>query len=111
LGILEAFDPYAIGLSADDNSLKFGPDGKVRALKSLVVIDAETKDGPVSVKPLTKPHPMRDTGKIHIPLSLSFEGELLYVDRDDPGEEPRVFEIAGARVRPYIAHRITEVKI
>jgi hypothetical protein len=112
LGEMEAFDPEAAGITADDNSLKFTPDGKLSALKSLVIIEGTSETGPVLLSPAVKPHHFRDKGKMHIPLSLKFEGDLLRASRDIPGEPRLSFELGkGVRIRPYIAPVLTEIRL
>lgn len=110
IGILEAYDPEAIGVSADSNSLKFDGEGNVTGLKSLVVIKYGANN-PTIVEPLSKPHPLDDF-KIHYqPLTLSFEGEQLKVSRT-PNVENEEYLLKlddSISVGPFIKHKFARL--
>ncbi len=76
IGVLHAFDPRAIGIHADHNSLSFYPDG---ALRTVVTESDQVEliyggDTPsVFMKPLHKPNPLDEEMTITLPLRVTFQ--------------------------------------
>jgi hypothetical protein len=112
LGVLEAFDPFAIGLSADSNSLKFNEKGEVLALRSLI----ELRYGPdysQRIAPFSKPHPLDDFKTHFYPLSLTFTDDELRVTRDGDhsGEEFYLSLKDPIKVEPFIRNKFARLVI
>jgi hypothetical protein len=102
LGEMAAYDPEAVGLSADRNSLALDPSGNVTGLKSLAVLDAGGA-APLRIEPHSRPHPLEDGRLRHFPLSIRFEGGAVKVARDGtlPLEEWEFPPGAGISARPF----------
>ncbi|MDR3154430.1 MAG: hypothetical protein LBW85_09230 [Deltaproteobacteria bacterium] len=102
LGELEAFDPEAVGIVADRNSLELDPSGGVTALKSLAVLEAA---GPplLRIAPLSGPHPLDDGRLRHFPLTFRFGEGSVKVSRDGtrPPEEWAFGPEAALAARPF----------
>ncbi len=79
LGPLHAFDPGAVGLNADANSLQFGPDGRVSALTTeRDAVMATLADGTSRrFAPSLAPNDCSDACTTGAPLQLRFVGELV----------------------------------
>jgi hypothetical protein len=112
LGPMEAFDPEATGITADKNSLAFGLDGKVTALKSLVIVEADTPSGPIKIFPNVKPSPLSDGQKLHLPLSFAFAGDTVTVSRGFPNGQAITLPLSSPiRLRPYYDHALTGIAL
>lgn len=112
LGPMEAFDPEALGVCADSNSLGFSPEGKVVKLKALVILEYLKGGGQLVIKPFSKPHPLDDARVLHRPLSFVFSPTKVTVSRDLLGEGPYCLELCSKlTLRPYIAHRLARITI
>ncbi len=84
LGPLTAFDPAALGLHADDNSLGFYEDGALRKLATVSdQVGVTEESGRFHLlSPLQKLDPLDDDRKITLPLRISFEAEELIITDD-----------------------------
>jgi hypothetical protein len=112
LGPMWAYDPEATGVTADRNSLAFGPDGQVTALKSLVTVTARAPQGPVTVCPQARPHPLEDDKTIHRPLAFAFHGRTISVSRQINGEDPVILDARWPiSLTPYLAGQITGISL
>jgi hypothetical protein len=110
IGPLPAHDPEAVRVCADSNSLQFDGQGAVRALKSLIILKMTTPGGVRLVSPVSRPHPLDDARRIHLPLSLAFPGGFFTVSRGIRGEGPSAFPLdAPVELVPYVAHRLVRV--
>ncbi|MDR2349669.1 MAG: hypothetical protein LBF41_03435 [Deltaproteobacteria bacterium] len=111
-GPMEAFDPCAIGVTGELNSLRFDRDGKVSGLKSLAILEAKTAEGTILLKPLSKPNPTDDSRMIHAPLDISFEDGKARVRRGELFEKEIWLDLADpVKLIPHIAHKLVTVKI
>ncbi|MDR1927911.1 MAG: hypothetical protein LBQ33_04660 [Oscillospiraceae bacterium] len=75
IGALTAFDPNAIGINADSNSLEFYPDGTVKKLTvSGNTIAVQTPDGHMEWFHSRKiPHPLEDEAEQLVGIVVSFD--------------------------------------
>jgi hypothetical protein len=112
LGQMEAFDPQALGISADRNSLQFQPNGQIKALKSLVIFEADGSQGKTVIYPHSRPHPLDDYNRVHYPLAFEFSEHTVTVSRDLPDENKMTFDLASPiKLRPYIAHTLVNITL
>jgi hypothetical protein len=80
IGDIEAYDPDAIGVNADRNSLGFDREGKVRSLKSMSVLEHGT-DRTITIVPRSNPHPFDCERRQYHPLWFIFGDKTLRVMR------------------------------
>jgi hypothetical protein len=112
VGALLAHDPEATGLTADENSLAFSPTGEIASLKTLIIVKGHSPQGPVTMAPRVKPHPLSDHKKVHRPLTLTFLPQGLGVSHSDPFEEPTVLDYDHPlSLIPYLAHNLVKVSL
>ncbi|MDR1891465.1 MAG: hypothetical protein LBQ48_00390 [Oscillospiraceae bacterium] len=75
IGTLTAFDPNAIGISADTNSLEFYPEGTIKKLTVLGnTIAVQTSDSQMEWFHSRKiPHPLEDESEQLVGIAVSFD--------------------------------------
>jgi hypothetical protein len=121
IGVMPAYDPEALRVCADNNSLKFDRAGNVSAVKALIVFEAllpgqdAGRDGqapPVRLAPIVKRHPLDDGAKVHLPLCFEFKDRYFTVIRGVKDETPQRFP-KGSKVTlsPYRPLRLVNVRL
>lgn len=101
-GHLPAFDPEPLGVHADENSLRFSPEGQVESLVTCAVLTIGDKTrGLVTIGPSVRADPFDETVPRVIPLLCCFKGQFMRVVREGktfvfrPGRDT-------IRVAPYV---------
>jgi hypothetical protein len=94
IGRLLAYDPNAIGINADANSLAFDSDGSVTGLVTARNrIAVQTADGRLALfRPLEKASPLDDEATITVGLRVAFSSDS--VTLTEGGGEPRTFSLS-----------------
>jgi hypothetical protein len=89
IGPIMAYDPLALGITADTGSVFLDEGGNLASLASLSQIDISSLGGePLeSLRPLTRPHPLEDGLIQAFPLLIRFRGSLAEIARTGPGQE------------------------
>jgi len=96
IGDLTAFDPNAIGINADINSLVFDEDGKVLRLTTVKNrIAAKTADGQLLFSPREVINPLDDESMITEGLKISFDYTANTVKFTEP-EKETILPISGS---------------
>ncbi len=103
IGHLSAYDSNALGVHADDNSVKFSPEGKLLSIKTeenriIVQSDKGSQDKVYSTeiwKPALKPHPLYDDEMTSEAMKISFDWERDTVTLIS--EEEATYPIQGTR--------------
>ncbi|BCJ97614.1 hypothetical protein [Anaerocolumna chitinilytica] len=83
IGYLSAYDSNALGVHADENSLKFSAEGKLLSIKTeenriIIQSDKGSQDKFYSTeiwKPVLKPHPLHDDVMTSEAMKISFDWE------------------------------------
>jgi hypothetical protein len=93
IGRVYAFDPNAIGINADANSLTFDAFGNVTALKTAQNrVAVQTADGRLELfKPIERVSPLDDDATITVALELEFVANNVTIT--ESGREPQTFSI------------------
>jgi hypothetical protein len=112
LGVMAAYDPDAIGVTADRNSLEFDKSGNVKALKSLAIVVSDT-DKTLKIEPFSRLHPLDDYKRHYHPLAFRFEKDSVRITRPGPLEpEEYRFDLSDPPiVRPFIKHSFARLII
>jgi hypothetical protein len=94
IGRLFAFDPNAIGINADANSLKFDVSGNITELVTVVNrIAVQTSDGQLKLfSPVERVSPLDDDSKITIGLVIAFDAESVTIT--ESGAKPQTFSLS-----------------
>ncbi|HOV41163.1 MAG TPA: hypothetical protein PLM59_05175 [Oscillospiraceae bacterium] len=84
IGALEAYDPNAVGICADSNSLCFNEDGSLASMlcatNSIAVYPQKEK--PAFFTPLKVPSPLNPEEEILIPIKIDFMPEIVAISSD-----------------------------
>jgi hypothetical protein len=112
LGELEAYDPDALGVVADVNSLKFDPRGSVVSLKTMAIIK-RSGASPLVIRPFAGPHPLDDRKKVFHPLEVSFRQKIIRVVETGRGKtEGRVFSLDDSlEVVPFTGRALVQISL
>lgn len=88
VGPVRAYDPDAIGINGDENSLHFTPEGDVLALRTVHTALVVQRDGEeVVFAPTLRDSHCGDEETEPVPLGLRFDPEGVYVRLDPEGPE------------------------
>lgn len=106
VGPVRAFDPDAVGISGDDNSLAFAPDGEIVRIATVgTVVTARLADGSSRVlAPGVRESLCGDGDREAVPLLLEFLSDRVEA-RVTSGQPPVRVPRAGTRfsTRPHVA--------
>lgn len=90
IGGIRAFDPGAVGIHADNGSLRFTKEGRIRTVTAYGQKVEIRRAGlpPETVAPLVRPSPLDETKTIVIPVSIRFEAGRVLLDNGSPHRYP-----------------------
>jgi len=77
IGDFMAYDPDAVGVHADTNSMCFDEQGRMNSFKTVdhkLMIQTDEKEF-IMIKPLERIHSLYDDEKVRIPITISFDFE------------------------------------
>jgi len=94
IGTLAAYDPEAVGVNADTNSLAFTSDGRVKSLTAAYNrIAVQTETGELKMfRPLETVHPLDDDATLAKGMKIIFDYEMNTVEIAD-GESSGLFAV------------------
>jgi hypothetical protein len=95
IGALHAYDPNAIGINADINSLVFNEDGSLASLTTFVNSIAAGESRSITFVPRVVVNPLDDETMITIGLKISFDYKDNTVTIDD-GEKETTLPVSGS---------------
>lgn len=104
VGEIRAYDPDAVGISGDDNSLAFDPSGAlVRVSTVQSVLRVERGEGTRAFTPASRESLCGDADSEPVPMVLEFSPGRVAV-RPEPGAPAMGLDLAGARcsVTPHL---------
>ncbi len=82
IGILSAFDPESVNLSADKCSLTFTENGDIASLKTIDSISITSNEGNLyTIDPIKKPHPLNENAMLTLPLTIAFFPKNITITR------------------------------
>jgi hypothetical protein len=114
LGEAEAFDPAAVAITGEGNSLGLNPDGSVAKVAAMAeLVWSQPPDPPETFSPAVRPHPLVDGAVERLPLRLSFGEGFVLVGAGGPGAEPRRLDLGRGegRLRPLAGSRVRGVSL
>ena len=79
LGPIPIYDPSAVGIHADCNSLRFTPDGQLQSFRTTAALSLQTPQGLLTAAPATAANPLTDNGKITLPSEILFTPASLII--------------------------------
>jgi hypothetical protein len=82
IGSIPAFDPFALGIHADKNSLHFSADGLL-SLKTTAAFRIQKHDHIVDIYPCKKPSPLDDNIRLSLPTTVRFSNTQVAFLKED----------------------------
>jgi hypothetical protein len=113
IGLIKPYDPSAIVLREEDNSLKFRSDGSLYSLAAMIEI--EVKEGGLKkiFRPFSRPHYFVEGQKEFFPLVVRFEKDGIMVTGQ--GQEERAGKLILSTqeivVRPVVGHLVGQLRL
>lgn len=80
IGELLAYDKDALGINADENSLRFSENGRIIGLKSSfsgIKVNKEGREHKEIIEPMIVDSLIEENGKTVLPLSIEFRGDMV----------------------------------
>ena len=102
IGAISAFDPDALGVHGDSNSLAYNPDGSLRSIKTagskIEIITPERKS--IYFSPTLRQDSLLDDSTVVVPVSISFTPESVTLEN---GVTRQTFSLSDCCFRIFAA--------